>query len=107
MAAVALARVTPDKPAFLGVSEDDGLLPEVKPLDAQRRQYAEDDFPDWPTLRRLWAQRITEVAREVRDGAAAVVFDAAKDLEYCDVRPLLRVAERQQQFDESGEAGEP
>jgi len=102
VAAVALARITPDKPAFLGVSEDEGLLPEMKPLDAQRRLYAEEDFPDWPSLRRLWAQRLTDVAREVRDGAAAVVFYAAKDLEYCDVRALLRIAERQQQFDEAG-----
>jgi probable DNA repair protein len=103
VAAVALARVTPDKPGFLGVSEDDGLLPEVKSLGMQRKQYAEDDFPDWQTLRNIWAQRLTEVAREVRDGAAAVVFDAAKDLEFCDVRVLLRIAERQQQFDEGGE----
>ena len=103
VAAVALARVTPDKPGFLGVSEDDGLLPEVKSLGMQRKQYAEDDFPDWQTLRNIWAQRLTEVAREVRDGAAAVVFDAAKDLEYCDVRVLLRIAERQRQFDEGGE----
>jgi probable DNA repair protein len=100
VAAVALARVTPDKPAFLGVSEDEGLLPEVKPLDAQRRLYAEEDFSDWPSLRRLWAQRITEVAREVRDGAAAVVFDDETDIQYCDVRPLLRVAERKTQFEE-------
>jgi exodeoxyribonuclease-5 len=103
VAAVALARVTPDKPGFLGVSEDDGLLPEVKSLGMQRKQYAEEDFPDWKTLRILWAQRLTEVAREVRDGAAAVVFDAEKDLEFCDVRALLRIAERQQQFDEGGE----
>jgi exodeoxyribonuclease-5 len=103
VAAVALARVTPDKPGFLGVSEDEGLLPEVKPLAAQRRLYAEEDFPDWPALRSLWAQRLTDVAREVRDGAAAVVFDAEKDIEYCDVRALLRVAERQQQFDEAGQ----
>lgn len=103
VAAVALARVTPDKPGFLGVSEDEGLLPEVKPLAAQRRLYAEEDFPDWPALRSLWAQRLTDIAREVRDGAAAVVFDAEKDIEYCDVRALLRVAERQQQFDEAGQ----
>jgi RecB family exonuclease len=100
VAAVALARVTPDKPGFLGVSADDGLLPEVKSLGMQRKQYAEGDFPDWQALRRLWAERLTEVAREVRDGVAAVVFDAEKELEYCDVRALLRVAERQQQFDE-------
>jgi exodeoxyribonuclease-5 len=43
------------------------------------------------------------VAREVRDGAAAVVFADEKSIEYCDVLALLRVAERKAQFDEAGE----
>jgi exodeoxyribonuclease-5 len=103
VAAVALARVTRDEPGFLGVAQSDGLLPEVKALDAQRKRYAEDEFPDWETLRHLWAERITDLAREVRDGVAAVVFDDEKNIQYCDVRPLLRVAERRQQFDEAGE----
>ncbi|MCK9382016.1 MAG: PD-(D/E)XK nuclease family protein [Sulfuritalea sp.] len=103
VAAVVLARVTRDEPGFLGVAESEGLLPEVKALDAQRRRYAEDECPDWQALRRLWAERITELAREVRDGIAAVVFADEKAIEYCDVRPLLRVAERRQQFDEAGE----
>ncbi|MDK9704256.1 MAG: PD-(D/E)XK nuclease family protein [Sulfuritalea sp.] len=99
VAAVALARVTRDEPAFLGVAESDGLLPEVKALDAQRKRYAEDEFPDWQALRRLWAERITELAREVRDGTAAVVFKDEKLIEYCEVLPLLRVAERRQQHE--------
>lgn len=103
VAAVALARVTRDAPSFLGVAESDGLLPDVKVLDALRKRYAEDEFPDWQALRHLWAERITELAREVRDGVAAVVFDDEKNIQYCDVRPLLRVAERRQQFDEAGE----
>ncbi|MCX7154916.1 MAG: PD-(D/E)XK nuclease family protein [Rhodocyclales bacterium] len=103
VAAIVLARVTRDEPGFLGLSEDDGLLPDVKSLDAQRKRYAEDEFPDWETLRHLWAERITDLAREVRDGIAAVVFKDEKAIEYCDVRPLLRVAERRQQFDEAGE----
>ncbi len=103
VAAVVLARVTRDEPVFLGVAQSDGLLPEVKSLAAQRKRYAEDEFPDWDALRRLWAERITELAREVRDGIAAVVFADEKVLAYCDVRPLLRIAERQQQFDEAGE----
>ena len=107
LAAVALARITRDEPGFLGISEGDGLLPEVKSLDLQRKRYAEEDFPDWETLRRQWAARITELAREVRDGVAAVVFADEKLLAYCDVRPLLRVAERQAQFDESGTVDEP
>ena len=102
LAAVALARVTRDEPGFLGVAQDDGLLPELKSLAAQRKRYAEDEFPDWDALRRLWAERIREVAREVKDGVAAVVFDDEKQLAYCEVRPLLRIAERRRQFEEGG-----
>jgi len=104
VAVVALARVTRDDPVFLGVAAGDGLLPGVKALDQQRKHYAEGEFPDWQTLRRLWAERITELAREVRDGTAAVVFDHENDIRHCDVRPLLRVAERKAQFDEAGES---
>ena len=100
VAAVALARVTRDAPAFLGVSEADGLLPGVAALDAQRKRYAEDEFPDWSALRQVWAERITELAGEVRDGIAAVVFAKEADLAHCEVRPLLRVAERKTQFEE-------
>ncbi|MCX7167168.1 MAG: PD-(D/E)XK nuclease family protein [Rhodocyclales bacterium] len=103
VAAVVLARVTRDEPGFLGVAESDGLLPDVKALEAQRKRYAEGEFPDWETLRHLWAERITELAREVRDGIAAVVFADENDIQYCDVLPLLRVAERKAQFDETGE----
>ena len=104
LAAVALARVTRDEPGFLGVAQDDGLLPELKSLAAQRRRYAEDEFPDWDALRSLWAERIREIAREVKDGTAAVVFDDEKQLAYCDVLPLLRLAERKAQFEESAPA---
>ena len=101
VAAVALARVTRDQPGFLGVAENEGLLPGVKSLGGLRKRYAEDEFPDWETLRRLWAERIGELAREVCNGVAAVVFADEKALAYCDVLPLLRVAERRQQFDEA------
>jgi exodeoxyribonuclease-5 len=106
VAAVALARVTRDAPAFLGVAQSAGLLPGVAALDEQRKRYAAGDFPDWNALRGRWAERITEIAGEVKDGIAAVVFADEKDLAYCEVRPLLRIAERRQQFDESGAAGE-
>lgn len=103
VAAVALARVTREEPAFFGVAEDEGLLPGVKTIAQQRRRYGEDEFPDWAALRALWAARIREIACEVRDGIAAVVFEEEKDLQYCEVKPLLRLAERRTQFEAEGE----
>jgi exodeoxyribonuclease-5 len=102
VAAVALARVTREEAAFYGVAESEGLLPNVKALDQQRRRYGDDDFPDWTALRAVWAERIREVAREVKAGVAAVVFEKESDLQYCEVKPLLRLADRQQQIDAEG-----
>lgn len=99
VAAVVLARVVSDAPAFVGLAEEGGLLPEVKPLDDLRRRYTATDFPDWAALRRLWAERIRALAREVRDGEAAVRFARESDLDHCEVRPLLRVAERRRQWE--------
>lgn len=99
LAAVALARVVSDAPDFAGVAAEAGLLPEVKPLDEQRRRYAEADFPDWDSVRMRWAERITELAGEVRDGVAAVVVEHETELAYCEVKPLLRLAERRQQWE--------
>jgi probable DNA repair protein len=99
VAAVALARVVIDEPAFLGIGESEGLLPGVKSLSNQRKRYAEEEFPDWSSLRALWAERIAELAREVRDGCAAVVFADDKAIEYCEVKPLLRVAERRTEWE--------
>jgi hypothetical protein len=57
-------------------------------------------FPDWAALRALWAERLREVAREVKQGTAAVVFRNEADLKYCEVKPLLRLAERRQQWED-------
>ena len=89
VAAVALARVTREDPAFLGVAEDTGLLPGVAALDDQRRRFGAADFPDWPTLRACWAERIREVAREVKQGAAAVGGAASTDATRAALVPYL------------------
>ena len=36
----------------------------------------------------------------VKDGIAAVVFEDEKALQYCEVKPLLRLAERRQQMED-------
>lgn len=100
LAAVALARVTSDNPAFIGIAQAADLLPLVKALDDQRKHYPADEFADWNALRERWAERIKVVAAEVKDGCAAVVFDSDASVAYCEVLPLLRVAERRAQFEQ-------
>ena len=105
LAAVALARVTQDNPAFIGVAQEADLLPQVKALDQQRKRYPADEFADWESLRERWAERLKVVAAEVKDGCAAVVFDSDASVTYCEVLPLLRVAERRAQFEQQNLSG--
>ena len=86
---------------FKGISQDDHLLPSVAGIDSDksRRYFDADTFPDWPSLLEHWSQAIHQVAREIREGDAGVRITAEADIAYCDVKPLLRIAERTQQLD--------
>ena len=46
----------------------------------------------------FWKVKLEAIAEEIHIGEAAVRFENIKDLLYCDVLPLLRISERQQQF---------
>lgn len=94
---------------FKGVGESDHLLPNVYAVssDKGRRLFDATRFPDWESVLRHWHDAIHEVAREVRNGDAGVRITSDKDIQYCDVRPLLRIAERQQQLAEAQRAENP
>jgi len=94
-AGIAYARVRPGEPEFSGVTSDAGMLPGVSSLEDSRRQFDEATFPTWASLTNYWRDQITLVAREIKDGHAAVTFGAEGDLDayYCEVRPLLRLPE--------------
>jgi len=104
VAAVVFAKVLLDDPSFLGLGEDDDLIPKVAGLDSKagRKLFADTDrFPDWPSVLEHWRQRIAAIAQEVKAGHAAVDFTDEKDLRYCDVLPLLRLAEGKAQEERS------
>lgn len=101
VAAVALARVRTDDAGFVGIAAEGGLLPKVAGIgdDAARKLFPEQT--SWAELLNRWRERIAAIAREIEAGEAAVCFDALQDLDYCEVKPLLRLAERRAQS-ESG-----
>ena len=110
IAAVVFARVRLDECAFVGIATDGGLLPKVAGLMDARKLFPEDQFPDWESLIAHWRSRIAAIAREIREGHAAVVFTDEKALAYCEVKPLLRLpevrAQRQQSRHTQAAAGE-
>lgn len=99
VAGVAFAKVLGDEPAFAGVGEDEGLLPKLAVAGGEKEKVFDPvRFPDWATLMAHWQQRLRAIAREVQAGDAGVRFADAGKLDYCEVLPLLRLAEREQQL---------
>ena len=100
-AAVAFGRVLLEDARFLGIAEDEGLLPRVPGIDSgdARRVFSADEFADWQAVLTHWHTNVTAMAREVKAGVAAVRVENEEDLRYCDVLPLLRLAERKVQWE--------
>lgn len=93
VAAVAFAELRGRPPRLVGLARTDGLLPGVATV-AASRAFASDRFPDWDALLAGWEQRLTAIADEVLAGEAALRFAQATQLQYADVLPVLRLAER-------------
>jgi hypothetical protein len=85
---------------FLGVADTDFEL------DVDKRKPAfTQKFNDWQALLNHWKASIEAIVQEIKAGEAAVRFDDENLLLYCEVTPLLRLPERQLQFERfQGEA---
>jgi len=108
VAAVVFAKVLADKPAFAGVAGEAELLPGIAGVGDDRQKLFDPAlFPDWPSVVSHWQDRLQAVAREVREGVAGVVVGDEKLLAWCEVTPLLRLAERRRQLERAGSGGAP
>lgn len=79
---------------FIGVSSDNF---EAEP-DKRKPKFIQQ-FDDWQSLLNHWKASIETIAQEIKMGEAAVKFNHENDLMYCEVLPLLRLPERQLQFE--------
>lgn len=64
-------------------------------------------FSDWPSLLAHFKTSIEAIAEEIKAGEASVKFSDEAALSYCEVLPLLRLPERQLQFERFLDAVEP
>ena len=101
VAGVAFAQVHLSKLGFKGVGDAEGLLPGVDDLRSYqaRKLFDAEQFPDWGSVLTHWKTTIHQVAEEVCAGDASVRYASDKDLMFCDVKPLLRLAERAHQLE--------
>jgi probable DNA repair protein len=101
VAAVCFAKVRHAENAFAGIAASPDLVQGALVFDDKRgrKLFDENQFPDWPSIIQHWKSRITATAQQLKAGDAAVRFGDEKQLEYCEVLPLLRLPERQLQFE--------
>lgn len=98
---VCFAKVNLDKAGFAGISASQDLVQGVAVINetAGKKIFDETQFPDWPSVIQHWRDNITQTAIALKNGQAQVQFEDEKQLTYCEVLPLLRLAERQLQFE--------
>jgi probable DNA repair protein len=95
VAAVVFAKVLLDKPGFAGVADEKNILPGVQGVgDEKQKLFDPAEFPDWIAVVTHWRERLHAIASEIKRGEAGVSYAEEKDLQYCEVKPLLRLAER-------------
>ena len=94
--AVCFAQIRTDVTKFAGVAELPDILPDVKSIDKQK---AFKHFENWQALMQHWHASLHHIAEEIKGGVASVTYEKDSDLEYCEVKPLLRLPERLLQFE--------
>jgi probable DNA repair protein len=97
--AVSFAKIRSDETKFVGLSAEEGVLPKVTALAKVTKSSAFYEFSDWDALLEHWYISLSNIAQEIKEGVASVTVSNEADLVYCDVKPLLRLPERQLQFE--------
>ena len=97
--AACFAKVHVDECKFSGVAEE-AILPSVTAFASLKSNSAFKQFEYMPALIAHWQDSLTKIAIEIKTGVAGVIFADENDLMYCDVKPLLRLPERELQFEQ-------
>lgn len=107
IAAVCFGKLRLTDGGFTGVAAEDDIVLGIKAFNHEKNKLFDPEaFPDWPSILQHWRSQIIKTAQALKVGEAAVVFESEQDLTYCDVLPLLRLPERQLQF-EHRQNGDP
>lgn len=104
--AVCYAKVRTADHAFIGIAAAGELVQGATVFDGTRGRkiFDETSFPNWQDIITHWKTQITATALRLKSGDAAVRFENENQLVYCDVAPLLRLPERQLQFERKHKA---
>ncbi|MGP1717753.1 MAG: PD-(D/E)XK nuclease family protein [Methylophilus sp.] len=108
IAAVCFGKLRLTDGGFTGVAAEDDIVTGIKAFNHEKNKLFDPQaFPDWTSILQHWRSQITQTALALKAGEAAVVFESEQDLDYCDVLPLLRLPERQLQFEHKHHGDQP
>jgi probable DNA repair protein len=91
-AAAAFAQIRPGDMKFVGLAQEEGLLPRVT---TPERSKARDVQTDWPAQVAFWRGEVERLAHEFAAGRADVApRNGPATCRQCDVQPFCRIHER-------------
>ena len=99
--AACFAKVHIDDCKFSGLAAEADLLPSLTTFDKLKSNSTFVQFADFNGLIAHWQTSLNAIALEIKNGVAGVVFENETDLMFCDVKPLLRLPERELQFEQT------
>lgn len=105
IAAVVFGKVRLTDAGFAGIAAEEDIVPGIRAFHQEKNTLFDPvRFPTFAAIRAHWRTQITQTAQALKAGDAAVVFESEQALAYCDVLPLLRLPERQLQFERAQQA---
>jgi RecB family exonuclease len=99
-AALAYACLKPDEMAFSGLSDGSVTLAGVDAL-AESKKF--NEIEDWAALTQAWRAQLDQLAEDFAGGWAAVAPRKPEVCQYCHLKSLCRIHERQAMMDEDGD----
>ena len=97
--AACFAKVHVDECKFSGLAEEE-ILPSVTAFASLKSNSTFKQFEHMPALIAHWQDSLTKIAIEIKTGISGVIFEDENDLMYCDMKALLRLPERELQFEQ-------
>jgi probable DNA repair protein len=101
VAAVCFAKLRLTELGFTGIAAESDLVQGVTVYHEKRGRSIFDAarYPNWSNILQHWKASITATALALKAGEAAICFEDEKQLLHCEVLPLLRLPERQLQYE--------
>lgn len=93
VAAIVFAKIKRGEVAYIGLAEDEDIIPGVKTFD--KTNIVKEHVPDWDTLFNNWRETLNRLAEDFRNGVAIVDPRDTTACRNCDLHTFCRIYEKE------------